>query len=151
MLDQYTYFGWAPLEAVLCLRLAPHDRARRPSLLQLLLQRRGRRAGSAGNWRGRGWRRRESNPGPEVIHASIYVRIPVICIAARNAHRAGFPVRYRPYCFASLPGRVEEAIQIGDASTGALEGSPLRRLSIQLFRPRERRCYRSHLSFPRCF
>jgi hypothetical protein len=33
------------------------------------------------NW----WRRRESNPGPEVIHVGLYVRSPCTCFAVGSA------------------------------------------------------------------
>ena len=49
-----------------------HRRVRRPQALKLAWE----------IW----WRRRESNPGPEVIHVGLYVRSPCTCFAVGSAH-----------------------------------------------------------------
>ncbi|AKF06040.1 Phage integrase [Sandaracinus amylolyticus] len=163
-IDGYTYFGWETLcAAISCVRLAPatiapvipvapaRGRSEPPHPVTVAVTRSSEPPDSPRNPGALSLEAPGVEPGSESAPWWLLRVYPAFCIAIRLARRAGSPYRYRPFIFALLPSRVERASQFGDASTRALTGSSLRRLSVQLIRPRERRCYRSHLQIPGCF
>ena len=88
-------------------------------------------------------------PGSENFSLMPLRAYPLNYIAAGCAQGQALLVAIPLFDFASHPVARWSAIQLGYALPRALEGPSVRRLSIYLFRQRERLRYRSQLGVPR--